>query len=185
VEVLERSSSVIKETHSFDELMQLHEAYCHAQRALEQAQGVVRSSAVSCAARFVCAQLVCSQRQQAKSAQRDDAVNARNATREALVRVGEQLAAASQRVQQLSAAQQRTEHALDSLGSLECAVDANVSEAAIDAALNAHREWKQGVNDALQQVSHAALAHVDRSAAQLIAVATTMQNACHNSAGSH
>ena len=112
-------------------------------------------------------------------------MNARNAKRESLVRVGEQLAAATQRVQQLNAAQQRTEQALDSLGSLECAIDANVSEATIDAALNAHREWKRGVNDALQQVNQAALAHVDRSAAQLIAVATTMQSACRNSAGSH
>jgi hypothetical protein len=55
VEVLEHSSSVIKEMHNFDELMQLHEAYCHAQHVLEQAQGIVQSSAVSCTARFVCA----------------------------------------------------------------------------------------------------------------------------------
>ncbi len=39
--------TVIKETHEFDELMMLHDEYCHTQRELEKAQAVVRSSNVS------------------------------------------------------------------------------------------------------------------------------------------
>ncbi len=112
-------------------------------------------------------------------------MNARNATREALVRIGNKLAEAKQKWQELKSTQQRSEQALDSLGSLECAIDqSNVSEAAIDAALNAHREWKRSVNVAVQQVNQSALACIDSSAAHLVDVATAMQ-ACRNSAGLH
>ena len=124
----------------------------------------------------------------AQNSTRLDAVKERNAKRESLVRIGEKLAAAKQKVQELKSMQQHAEQALDSLGSLDsiAAIDqSNLNEAAIDAALNAHRKWKQGVDAAVQQVNQSALEHVDRSAAHLIDVATAMQAACRNSAGLH
>ncbi len=181
--VLESSKTVIKETHEFDELMLLRDEYCHAQRELEKAQAAVRSSDVSeHITRDDLLFLVLT----AQNSTRLDAVNERNAKRESLVRIGENLAAAKQKVQELESTQQHVEQALDSLGVLVwvAAIDqSNLNEAAIDAALNAHRKWKDSLDAAVQQVNQSALENVDRSASQLIAVAMAWQEACRKSTG--
>ncbi len=161
----------------------LRDEYCHELRELEQAQVVVRSSDVS---EQITRDFVPFLVLTAQNSTRSDAVSERNAKRESLVRIGEKLAAAKQKLQELKSKQQHAEQALDSLSSLDsiAAIDqSNLNEAAIDAALNAYRDWKQGVDVAVQQVNQSALEHADRSAAHLIDVATVVQAACCSSTG--